>query len=170
MENNLITSFFTALGSFTKEVIGNKFKTIEMGDVKFVIIQKNVFNYALLCDSTISLIYLENIVSEINTHFFNYITKNHVNINIESVKDETLNEEIDIIIRDKNLNDKQLEEVRAKFSQGLTMADANAIKEVVPGIERVAPQAEKEIEAKYTDKSGKANLTGITPDSKDILK
>lgn len=74
-----------------------------------------------------------------------------------------------IIIRDKNLNDKQLEEVRAKFSQGLSMADANAIKEVVPGIETVAPQAEKEVDAKHTDKSGKANLTGITPESKDIL-
>ncbi len=108
MENNLITSFFTALGSFTKEVIGNKFKTIEMGDVKFVIIQKNILNYALLCDSTISIIFLENIVSEINTHFVNYIKKNKININIESVSDDNLNELIDKIIRDTNKNEFEL--------------------------------------------------------------
>ena len=108
MESNLITSFFTALASFTQEVIGNRFKTIEMGEVKFVIIQKNSFNYALLCDITVNIILLENIISEINTHFINYITKNNVNINIESVRDENLNKRIDGIIRDTNRNEFDL--------------------------------------------------------------
>jgi len=108
MESNLITSFFTALASFTKEVIGNKFKTIEMGDVKFVIIQKNGFNYAILCDTIENIIFLENIISKINTHFVNYISKNNININIESVRDENLNGIIDSIIRDTNRNEFDL--------------------------------------------------------------
>jgi putative ABC transport system permease protein len=74
-----------------------------------------------------------------------------------------------IIVRDKDLSDEELEEVRAKFSQGLTLRDAEAIMEIVPAVENVAPQAEIEIEAKYEDKSGKATVIGITPDFRAIL-
>ena len=108
MENNLITSFFTALASFTKEIIGNKFKSIEMGDVKFVIIQKNVFNYAILCDNVVNIILLENIISKINTHIVDFIKKHNVNINIEHIRDEQLNDIIDDIIKDTNRNEFDL--------------------------------------------------------------
>ena len=74
-----------------------------------------------------------------------------------------------IIVRDKDLSDEELEEVRAKFSQGLTLRDAEAIKEIIPAVDNVAPQSEKEIEAKYEDKSGKATVIGITPDFRAIL-
>ncbi len=74
-----------------------------------------------------------------------------------------------IIIRDKNLSDEQLQEVRAKFSPGLSMTDALAIKEVIPLVEFVVPQSEKASEAKYHDKSCKATVIGITPESKEIL-
>ncbi len=74
-----------------------------------------------------------------------------------------------IIIRDKDLSDSELEEARAKFSQGLSIADADAIKEIVPSVVEVAPQAEKDTEAKYEDKSGKATIIGITPAFNDIL-
>ncbi|NJK86353.1 MAG: ABC transporter permease [Bacteroidales bacterium] len=50
-----------------------------------------------------------------------------------------------IIIRDKDLDEDQLEEVRAKFSQGLTIAEANAIKEVIPSVEDVAPSRKKKL-------------------------
>ena len=74
-----------------------------------------------------------------------------------------------IIIRDKELSNEELEETRAKFSQGLSIADANAIKEIIPTVENVAPQAEKAIEARYEDRSGKATIIGITPKFRDIL-
>ncbi len=74
-----------------------------------------------------------------------------------------------IIIRDRDLSDEQLQEVRAKFSQGLSMNDAIAIKEVVPMIESVVPQTELESEAKYLDRSGKITIIGITPESRKIL-
>ena len=68
-----------------------------------------------------------------------------------------------IIIREKKLSDTELEEVRAKFSQGLSRQDAAVIKEIVPGVENIAPQAEINTDVKYTDKSVKSNIIGVTP-------
>jgi putative ABC transport system permease protein len=69
-----------------------------------------------------------------------------------------------IIVREKKLTDQELEEVRAKFSQGLSLEDAEVIKNIVPGISKVASQAELETEVKYSDKSSKSSVIGITPD------
>jgi len=74
-----------------------------------------------------------------------------------------------IIIRDKEFTDKELEEVRAKFSQGLSISDAEAIMEIVPLIEDIAPQAEKDVTVQYADKTGKARIIGITPSFINIL-
>ncbi len=74
-----------------------------------------------------------------------------------------------IIVRDRNLSDTELDEVRAKFSRGLSLADADAITQIVPSIEMVASQAEIETEAKYEDKSTKATVVGVSPNFKMIL-
>lgn len=74
-----------------------------------------------------------------------------------------------IIIRDKDLSDTELEEVRMKFSQGLSVKDAEVIREIVPGVTDVAPQAEVKLDAKYADKSSKATVIGITPSILKIL-
>ena len=74
-----------------------------------------------------------------------------------------------IIIREKEFTDKELEEVRAKFSSGLSISDANAIRDIVPMIEDVAPQAEKEVTVQYEDRTGKARIIGITPSFLNIL-
>ncbi len=69
-----------------------------------------------------------------------------------------------IIIREKSLSDNELEEVRARFSQGLSLQDAGIIREIVPGVEKIASQAEKNTDVKYNDKSVKSTVIGITPD------
>ena len=74
-----------------------------------------------------------------------------------------------IIVREKSLSDEELEEVRAKFSQGLSIEDANVIREIVPGVERVASQAEKNTEVKFNDKSVKSTVIGITPDFPELM-
>jgi len=74
-----------------------------------------------------------------------------------------------IIIRDKDLTEKELEEVRMKFSQGLSLKDADIIHEIVPGVTDVAPQAEAKMDAKFADKSSKATVIGITPSILKIL-
>ena len=74
-----------------------------------------------------------------------------------------------IIVRDKDLTDTELEEVRVKFSQGLSLRDADAIKGIVPGVVEVAPQAEAKLDARYADRSAKAAVIGITPSILTIL-
>ena len=74
-----------------------------------------------------------------------------------------------IIIRDKDLTETELEEVRMKFSQGLSIKDADMIKEIVPGVVDVAPQSETKLEAKYADKSSKVTVIGITPSVMQVL-
>ena len=67
-----------------------------------------------------------------------------------------------IIIREKKLSDTELEEVRAKFSQGLSIRDANAIMDIVPNITNIASQAEISTDVKYTDKTVKSTVIGVT--------
>jgi putative ABC transport system permease protein len=72
-------------------------------------------------------------------------------------------------VRDKDLTDPELEAVRMKFSLGLSIKDAEAIREIVPGVSDVAPQSEVKMEAKYADKSSKVTVIGITPSILAIL-
>src|SRR5574344_746242 len=74
-----------------------------------------------------------------------------------------------IIVREKKLTDQELEEVRAKFSQGLSLEDAEVIKNIVPGVSKVASQAELETEVKYSDKSSKSSVIGITPEYMEMV-
>lgn len=85
---------------------------------------------------------------------------------IEKFKDLGVN---NIIVREKKLTEKEIQEIRAKFSQGLSLKDVEAIQEIVPKVKNVAPQAEKELDAKFEDKSAKATVIGITPVFKNIL-
>jgi len=74
-----------------------------------------------------------------------------------------------IILREKALSEDELEQVRAKFSRGLSLQDAEAIEKIVPTIDGVSPQAELQVEAKYEDKSAKVTIVGVTPAFKRIL-
>jgi putative ABC transport system permease protein len=74
-----------------------------------------------------------------------------------------------IIVRDKDLTDTDMEEVRTKFSQGLTLSDTKAITEIVPGVKGIAPQSEAKVDAMYGDKSSKATVIGVTPEVTQIL-
>lgn len=74
-----------------------------------------------------------------------------------------------IIIREKKMSDQELEEVRARFSQGLSIQDAQVIKEIVPGVVNVASQAEISAEIRYSDRSVKSTVIGITPEFIEML-
>ncbi len=74
-----------------------------------------------------------------------------------------------IIVRDKDLTDEELEQMRLKFSKGLSFDDARAIKEIIPGVISVAPQAESKLDAKAADRTSKTTVIGITPEILNIL-
>lgn len=74
-----------------------------------------------------------------------------------------------IIIREKKLSDQELEEVRAKFSPGLSIHDAEVIGDIVPHVTSTACQSEISSEIKSGDKSAKSTIIGITPEFIHIL-
>jgi putative ABC transport system permease protein len=74
-----------------------------------------------------------------------------------------------IIVREKELSETEQSEVRAKFSAGLSLQDAEAMRQIVPAVVAVVPQSEISLDARYEDKSGKATVIGITPEFKQIL-
>ena len=98
MEKNLVSPFITALMSFSKEMIGKKFKTIEMGDVKFVIFQKGPIYYNILCDTIENEMFLEEVISKINKKLITFMRKNKINIDKQIVYDGEFNEVIEEII------------------------------------------------------------------------
>ena len=74
-----------------------------------------------------------------------------------------------IIVREKNMSDEEREGFRAKFSQGLSLKDADVIKKIVPGVDNIASQAEISTDVKYTDKSTKSTILGITAEYLNMM-
>jgi len=108
VEKNLVSPFITALMSFSKEMIGKKFKTLEMGDVKFVIFEKGSLNYNILCDTIENENFLEELISKINKRLSTYMIKKKINIDEQIVFDSKLNEVIEEIIDDAFSNEFNL--------------------------------------------------------------
>lgn len=74
-----------------------------------------------------------------------------------------------IIIREKDLSDSELEEMRARFSPGLSLADAEDILAISPDVDRVVSQAERTAELKFADRSVRSTIVGVTPGYTDVL-
>ena len=108
VEKNLVSPFITALMSFSKEMIGKKFKTLVMGDVKFVIFEKGSLNYNILCDTIENENFLEELISKINKRLSTYMIKKKINIDEQIVFDSKLNEVIEEIIDDAFSNEFNL--------------------------------------------------------------
>ncbi|MFX1590366.1 MAG: hypothetical protein ACFFC1_19710, partial [Promethearchaeota archaeon] len=67
-QEQLISSYFTALMSFTKELIGDKVKTVEMGGgIKLVVFEKGNLFYSILCNSIVNLLLLEELISKMHS-------------------------------------------------------------------------------------------------------
>ncbi len=100
-QEQLISSYFTALMSFTKELIGDKIKAVEMGGgIKLVVFEKRTLYYSLLCSTIENLELLEAMISKINSKFLEYVNKNKIKTDLEYVYDEQLNYLIEDIIRE----------------------------------------------------------------------
>ena len=108
VEKNLVSPFITALMSFSKEMIGKKFKTLEMGDVKFVIFEKGSLNYNILCDTIENEGFLEEAIVKINKRLNEYLIKNRIDIDKQIVFDSKLKEVIEEIIDDSFSNEFNL--------------------------------------------------------------
>ncbi|MFX0006037.1 MAG: hypothetical protein ACFFA7_05860 [Promethearchaeota archaeon] len=126
VEKNLVSPFITALMSFSKEMIGKKFKMIEMGDVKFVIFEKRALNYNVLCDTIENEVFLEEAVNKIDNRLTAYLQKKKININKQIVYDGVFNEIIEETIEDAFSNEFNLktEEQIINYMKELILIDS----------------------------------------------
>ncbi|MFX0058001.1 MAG: hypothetical protein ACFE85_06610 [Candidatus Hodarchaeota archaeon] len=109
-QEQLISSYFTALMSFTKELIGDKVKTVEMGGgIKLVVFEKGKLYYSLLCNSIENLLLLEEVISKIHNKFMLYVRENKVKIDLEYICDDNLNFLIEDVIKETLSNEFDLE-------------------------------------------------------------
>ena len=74
-----------------------------------------------------------------------------------------------IIVREKNMTDEELNEVRAKFSPGLSLRDAEVIREIVPEVSSIASQAEITADVRFANRSVRSSIIGVTHEFYDIL-
>ena len=105
-EEQLISSYFTALMSFTKELVGTEIKTIEMSkNLKIAILMRRNFYYVILCDSIENMILISDLVSKLDAHFLQYIEENEVQTDIEFIKDSELDLSMEEIIKNQLSNE-----------------------------------------------------------------
>ena len=65
-----------------------------------------------------------------------------------------------IIVREKPMSQDELQRVRAAFSKGLSVRDAESIVDIVPMVQVASPQREVELEVKYLDVSTSRMVVG----------
>lgn len=116
MNDNLLSAFCSALISFSLEMVGKKLKTINMNNVKIVIIQRDFFFYGFLCHSKQNLILLNEYINKIDERLRDYVVENKININVECINDDNINKFIDDLIGEKfDSYDKTKEKEIIKF-------------------------------------------------------
>jgi len=90
-EEQLISSYFTALMSFTKELVGNRIKALEMGgNLKLVVFDRKNLYYVLLCDSIENISLIKELISCIHKEFLHYVSKNEIRTDLEYISDSIL--------------------------------------------------------------------------------
>ena len=105
-EEQLISSYFTALMSFTKELVGTEIKTIEMSkNLKIVILMRSHFYYVILCDSIENMVLISDLVSKLDAHFIQYVKKNEIQTDIEFINDSELDISMEEIIKNQLSNE-----------------------------------------------------------------
>jgi len=99
MEDNLITAFCSALISFSLEMVGKKVKTIDMENLKIIIIQRDNLFFGFLSDSHVNLLLLEDYVNKIDIRVRKYIKESGININFQNVHHDTINSFVDNLVQ-----------------------------------------------------------------------
>ena len=98
IEPNLITPFFSAIFSFSENVISQKTpEVLEMGGFRFVFQIKEKFIYTILSDSSVSLLFVKSRLKTITKVFENFLEINEIEDH-EIVQSNNFDEKIDEII------------------------------------------------------------------------
>ncbi|TFG16619.1 MAG: hypothetical protein EU531_05940 [Promethearchaeota archaeon] len=98
IEPNLITPFFSAIFSFSENVISQKTpEVLEMGGFRFVFQIKEKFIYTILSDSSVSLLFVKSRLKTITKVFEHFLETNEIEDH-EIIQSNEFDEKIDGII------------------------------------------------------------------------
>lgn len=98
IEPNLITPFFSAIFSFSENVISQKTpEVLEMGGFRFVFQIKEEFIYTILSDSSMSLLFVKSRLKTIAKVFEDFLKKNKIEDD-EIIQNSKFDDRIDGII------------------------------------------------------------------------
>ncbi|MGQ4872770.1 MAG: hypothetical protein ACP6IY_01725 [Promethearchaeia archaeon] len=98
LQEQLITPFFSAILSFSQNLISRDLEELEMSGLRFIFKIEEEFIFVILADSSVSILYISSrlkMISEIFYKFFNSLDDMDKHREIESPQ---LDEEIDLII------------------------------------------------------------------------
>ena len=98
-EDSLVSGLFSAIQTFTNEVIGKKVESVNMGDLKFSIFEKEQLIYGLLCDMKESSTFLNLLTDRMNSEFLKYLERNNIDIKKHGVYGQKIDSLIENVVR-----------------------------------------------------------------------
>jgi hypothetical protein len=104
LDENLISAFCSAIISFSEELVGNRVKTIEMGELKLSLIQNGKFFTGLLHESIQGKSFIENKINQVNQFLQEYLKINEFNDRAQYIHDNSFREGIKEIFSQKRDN------------------------------------------------------------------
>ncbi|MFX1381502.1 MAG: hypothetical protein ACFFBP_03590 [Promethearchaeota archaeon] len=131
MEDNLISAFFSAIRSFTQEVVGEKVKTVEMGGIKFTIINKDEYYYGILCNVSENLYIIEDIIEKIHQEYITQFNKQNLDKNLEHIRNPNFDRKIDEIIEKILSTEYDIKKEKMIIEEIKTISQYNEIKGII---------------------------------------
>ncbi|MFW9950061.1 MAG: hypothetical protein ACFFKA_08045 [Candidatus Thorarchaeota archaeon] len=126
IEPNLITPFFSAIFTFSENVIMKQTpEVIEMGGFRIVFKVKGTYIFAILSDSTASLLFINSRLESIIESFEDFLQTNEIE-EYQEIENEGFDSRIDAIIAGKE---------EMEYSQALYRKIIEYIKELMQGDE-----------------------------------
>lgn len=99
VQANLITPFFSALFSFSENVISRKIEELEMADLRFVFkVFRKEFIFVLLADSSVSLLFLKSRIQQIRKVFLKLYDELGLMKDYKEIENEEFDDLIESII------------------------------------------------------------------------
>ncbi len=96
---NLITPFFSAIISFAENIISRKMEVLEMSGLRFVFRKREKFIFAILADTTVSLLFIISRIEKLMNVFFQMYNKPEYLDVCKEIEDPELDTISDSIIK-----------------------------------------------------------------------
>ncbi|MBY9006460.1 MAG: hypothetical protein KGD63_06850 [Candidatus Lokiarchaeota archaeon] len=100
---NLMTPFFSAIFSFTENVISRKIEVLEMGGLRFLFKIKDDFIFVILSDSNVSILFVDTRLVRTSEVFFERFPNTNVIVDYQEIEDNEFDLIIDQLITGKDV-------------------------------------------------------------------